>query len=203
MRVLIAATVGFTIGWLTAPHAAELSACRGVEATASQPLHEVAHAAHTGGCKVHMSPTGYPLPDPDCTPGAVNPTLTADVLRRKGFTTKCVRDAATSAHAKASTYAAYGIAHPKKNTGKTQTCELDHLCSLELGCADTLDNIWPQCGPAGVPLAKRWFKIKDAVENYLAREVKAGRMTLQEAQDGVTSDWSQFVPAATAKRGKR
>lgn len=194
MRFLLIAALALLAG---AAHAAD--ACRGVDGLASEPLHETAHAAHAGGCTVRMSQTGFPLPDPDCTPGAVNPTLTADVLQRKGFTTKCVRDAATSAKAKASTYTWYAIPHPKRNTGRTQTCELDHVISLELGGADTLDNLWPQCGDGSV-LAKRWFKIKDAVENYLAREVRAGRMDLQEAQDGVTSDWSQYVPAATKGR---
>src|ERR1044072_686903 len=37
---------------------------------------------------------GLPLPDPKCSPGAVNPTLTLEVLKTKGFTTKCVRDLA-------------------------------------------------------------------------------------------------------------
>lgn len=69
-----------------------------------------------------------------------------------------------------------------KNTGRTQTCELDHLISIELGGADTLDNIWPQCGPRGVVLPKRFFKQKDDVENYLAAQVRAGAIRLEDAQ---------------------
>jgi hypothetical protein len=141
----------------------------------------------------------YLLPDPACTPGAINPTVTAEVLRDPKFRTTCVRDGATSAANKRKTYVWYDIKPPKKNTGKNQTCELDHLCSLELGCADTLENIWPQCGPKGVKLNSRYFKIKDKVENYLAREVKAGRMDLSEAQHGVAEDWTQYIDAAAGK----
>jgi hypothetical protein len=165
--------------------------CLGVDPQASAPF---AAVVLNDGCHVRMSTTGYPLPDPKCTPGAANPTVTLDILQNPAFTTKCVRDGATSPAQKRSTYTDYRIAKPAHNSGKTQTCELDHLVSLELGGADTLDNLWPQCG--GKPV---WFHIKDAVENYLAAEVKAGRMTLDDAQYGIAEDWSQYVPAATAK----
>jgi len=54
---------------------------------------------------------------------------------------------------------------------------LDHLISLELGGADTLDNIWPQCGPSGVALPQRFFKEKDTVENFLAMQVREAEWT--------------------------
>ena len=46
------------------------------------------------------------------------------------------------------TYEWYGLARPYENNGDNQVCELDHLVPLELGGADGLGNIWPQCGPA-------------------------------------------------------
>jgi hypothetical protein len=90
------------------------------------------------------------------------------------------------------------IKHPKNNTGSTQTCELDHLVSIELGGADTLDNIWPQCGPSRVILAKRYFKIKDSVENYLAAKVRAGAISLKDAQHGIATNWTQYIDDARA-----
>ncbi len=45
---------------------------------------------------------------------------------------------------------------------------------LEMGGADTIENIWPQCGPVGGTLRQRYFKQKDVVENYLTARVKAG-----------------------------
>jgi len=167
-----------------------------IEPSASLPLHTVL-IPPTRACATRMS-NGFPTPDPDCTPGAINPSLTVEVLLNPAFRTSCVRDSTTTGHEKAATYNWYGISHPENNTGSTQTCELDHLISLELGGADTLDNIWPQCGPPGVTLPERYFKEKDAVENYLARQVKTGAMDLEAAQQGIATDWSQFLDAARA-----
>jgi hypothetical protein len=47
----------------------------------------------------------FPVPDPNCTPGAVDPTVTIAVLRDRRFTTRCVRDVATNAMKKATAYA--------------------------------------------------------------------------------------------------
>ncbi len=64
------------------------------------------------------------------------------------------------------------IRKSRQNSDQNQVCELDHLVPLELGGADGLGNIWPQCGPDSVALNERYFKIKDRVEVYLADEVK-------------------------------
>jgi hypothetical protein len=61
--------------------------------------------------------------------------------------------------------------------------------------ADGLGNIWPECGPDGATLNERYFKAKDRVENYLAGWVKAGRMSLGDAQIGIASDWTQYLSA--------
>jgi hypothetical protein len=165
-----------------------------VDPEASEPMRSVT-LPPTGTCKPVVK-NGLPLPDPTCSPGAINPTLTLKVLTTKGFTTKCVRDMASSASAKQKTYVWYKIKKPLNNSGSTQVCELDHIISLELGGADTLENLWPQCGPNKAVLNKRFFKQKDAVENFLAREVKAGRMDLGKAQRGISEDWTQFLAAA-------
>jgi hypothetical protein len=167
-----------------------------IDDKASTPLKPVT-LPPTNACTTRMA-SGFPLPDPACTPGAINPTLSTGVLRDPGFRTCCVRSHATTEQEKAQTYEWYSIKHPIHNTGADQTCELDHLVSLELGGADTLDNIWPQCGPVGVSLSERYFKQKDMVENYLAKQVKEGKMDLGDAQKGIASDWTQYV--ADAKR---
>lgn len=170
--------------------------CRGVDPAASEALASV-ETPPAETCKPRMK-RGFPLPDRTCTPGAINPTLTLDVLTdEKNFRTSCVRDGATSAIKKNSTYSWYAIKKPKNNTGQKQTCELDHLVSIELGGADTLDNIWPQCGPPGVARARRYFHQKDLVENWLAREVRAERIELADAQRGIASDWTQYIARAT------
>jgi hypothetical protein len=163
-----------------------------IDDTGSQPLHA---ATASKDCKTGKR-MGFPVPDPKCTPGAINPTVTAAVLRDPKFRTECVRGDITSEEKKETTYDAYGLAHPKQNAGPTQSCELDHLVPLELGGADSLENIWPQCGPAGVMLSARYFKEKDKVEDYLAMMVRMGRMELGAAQQGIVADWTQYLEAA-------
>jgi hypothetical protein len=50
----------------------------------------------------------------------------------------------------------------------------------------------------GVPLAQRYLKQKDMVENYLAWRVRHGEMDLGQAQRGIASNWTQYL--ADAKR---
>jgi hypothetical protein len=139
---------------------------------------------------------GYPIPDPRCTPGGINPSITAEMLTNSGFRTRCIRNCQTSEAQKHVTYTWYDIQKPRSNSGEHQVCELDHLVPLELGGADGLGNIWPECGPDSTALPGRYFKVKDRIENYLADEVKAGRISLDAAQRGIASDWTQFIPAA-------
>jgi hypothetical protein len=122
--------------------------------------------------------------------------VTLAVLQNGDFRTGCERNTASSESDKNSTYAAYSIEHPTNNRGQNQVCELDHLVSLEIGGADTLDNIWPQCGPSAVELNERYFKIKDGVENYLAAQVRAGAISLADAQHGIATNWPQYIDAA-------
>lgn len=103
---------------------------------------------------------------------------------------------ATKPQEKAKAYKWYQIPKPANNSGQNQYCELDHLISLELGGADTLDNIWPQCGPSHVELQQRFFKRKDTVENYLAKQVRDGNMKLAAAQKGIATSWTQYLDEA-------
>jgi hypothetical protein len=173
----------------------DICAVDGIDPAGSQSLADWT-TPQNASCTVRIK-NGYALPDPKCTPGAVNPTLTLEVLQNKAFRTgACVRDLATSPQQKNLTYSWYGIAQPAGNIGKNQTCEKDHLISLELGGADTLDNLWPQCGPDGVPLPSRFFKEKDLVENYLAAMVRDGSIPLAQAQHGIAQDWTQYIDDA-------
>jgi hypothetical protein len=156
---------------------------------AASPLPKVCHP------KEH---NGFQLPDPDCTPGAINPTLPEAVLKDGAFRTSCVRNDATTEKEKESTYKSYKIKKPAHNIHDTQVCELDHLVPLYLGGADTLDNIWPQCGPSGAQLDERFFKQKDNVEMMLGLKVRHGEMSLAEAQRKIAEDWTQFLTDAAS-----
>lgn len=104
-------------------------------------------------------------PDPKLTPGEIL-TQDAKTVCVAGYS-QTVRH--TSAALKNKIYKNY---HALKKKGSC--CEADHLVSLELGGADTEKNLWPQSYPDAYH--------KDKIENYLHREVCAGRMDLKEAQ---------------------
>ncbi len=162
---------------------------KGNQALRSVPAPQ-AHACRTG------LKNGLPVPDPNCTPGAINPTASLAVLTDPEFKTGCERDQGSSAELKKKTYAFYDLEEPRENSGPNQTCELDHFISLELGGSDMLDNIWPQCGPDGVALDQRFFKLKDTVEDFLAWLVKYKKIDLALAQRCIAGDWTQFLAQA-------
>ncbi len=120
------------------------------------------------------------LPDPRCTPGAVDPVVTQGNLRsticQPGYT-KTVRPSAsqTNKFKFEVAYPAYGDPHSKKT-------ELDHLVSLELGGANDAANLWPETPPTPNP--------KDKVENALHAAVCDGRVKLAAAQNAIASDWT-------------
>jgi hypothetical protein len=164
-----------------------------VDPRASVPFAHVAAQHEPGSCHIQFAANGMQLPDPSCTPGAINPTVTADVLRDPSFRTGDVRDQLTTATEKQIVYVWYGIAKPEHNTGQDQICEIDHLVSIGLGGSDALENLWPQCGPADVPVGQREFKIKDAhAELSLMRQIKAGA-NLADIQRQIADDWTQFI----------
>jgi hypothetical protein len=119
------------------------------------------------------------LPDPRCTPGAVDPNVTQANIRlticRPGYT-KTVRPSAsvTDRFKYEVAYPAYGEPHSKKT-------ELDHLVSLELGGANDAANLWPESPPTPNP--------KDKVENALHAAVCDGRVKLTAAQNAIASNW--------------
>lgn len=124
-----------------------------------------------------------PLPDPVCTPGALNPNVTQATI---GSTicvagwTGTVRPPTSYTNAlKVQQMAAYGL------TGTTADYEEDHMLPLELGGAPSdPKNLWPQPRVAGTGAAA-----KDTLENKLKRLVCAGSLQLAEAQSCILVDW--------------
>ncbi len=83
---------------------------------------------------------------------------------------------------------------------KTQDYEEDHLISLELGGSPTATaNLWPE--PYTASVADGGARSKDQVENYLHRQVCAGRMTLQAAQQQIVRDWYAVLKQMPAQFG--
>lgn len=131
-----------------------------------------------GTCKLG-SRDGQPLPDPKCTPGAINPAVTQDNIKDticKSGWTKTVRPPVSKTNnIKQQLDKAYGL--PTNTQG-----ELDHLSSLELGGApDDPRNLWVEPGKIPNP--------KDAVENKLNQAVCSGLVPLKVAQQAIASNW--------------
>jgi hypothetical protein len=143
------------------------------------------HAPMPGPGTCHLGVTnGQPVPDPTCTPAAVNPAVTQATIGQticvSGWT-KTVRPPTSVTNSMKRKLA---VAYAMPPTG-----ELDHLVSLELGGApDDPRNLWVEPGSIPNP--------KDRVENWLKREVCAGRMTLADAQVGIAGDWTRYLGAA-------
>src|SRR5260221_591596 len=66
-----------------------------------------------------------------------------------------------------------------------QGCEVDHLISLELGGADTVDNLWPQ------PYDGEWNAWdKDRLEARMHKLICTDRtLKLKDAQEEIRTDW--------------
>lgn len=112
------------------------------------------------------------LPDPVCTPGAVD---TTDVAIVCGQSTRERRSVPESE--RRSVFVAYGIAYPPARGAY----ELDHLVPLELGGSNAIANLWPE--PAAT------FHDKDQSENALHRRVCAEELGLDMAQREMAADW--------------
>lgn len=117
------------------------------------------------------------LNDLKVTPGKVRTTDAKEVCSE---TTPQFRN--TTEKMKNQVYAEYGV---QRNTGICAGgCEVDHLISLELGGADDVANLWPQPSQP-----KPGFHEKDALENYLHKQVCSGKMPLEKAQKTIAQDW--------------
>jgi hypothetical protein len=63
--------------------------------------------------------------------------------------------------------------------------KIDHLIPVELGGADTVDNLWPQNLSAKPYSADR----KELLTEMLLARIRAGQMTLAQAQEQISRDW--------------
>jgi hypothetical protein len=121
-------------------------------------------------------------PDPVLTPGAIRTTSRDEVCGTKTGTVRNV-----SGSLKLQVYRRYGMAGPSAafpGTDLLPPYEVDHLVSLELGGSNDITNLWPEAydQPMGA-------HAKDALENRLHKLICAGRITVEEAQRAIATDW--------------
>ena len=133
----------------------------------------------TAGC---VSQGG--LPDPACTPGAIDPRVsiatTAGTICTSGYTATVRPPVSVTDRIKREQMAAYGL-----QGQRLADYELDHLVSLELGGAlADVANLWPEPWTGDANAHQ-----KDAVETHLKREVCSGAVSLADAQRMIATDW--------------
>ncbi|WP_372412731.1 hypothetical protein [Streptomyces luteireticuli] len=155
-----------------------------------QKKYAVQQQASAGSCHYRYTPDKQPLPDPRCTPGALNPdvtqaTLKQTICRPTGYTKGIRPPVSITAPEKAASARAYGY------TGDLHDAEYDHLVSLELG-GDPNDarNLWVEPPSPGHKAGAGPNNPKDAVESQLHTVVCSGKAQLRDAQQAIATDWT-------------
>jgi hypothetical protein len=138
--------------------------------------------------------SGFVLPDPRCTPGAIDPSVTqaniGHTICRAGYSATIRPPESITESEKRSSLAAYD------DTGVPGDYEYDHLVSLELGGArNDPRNLWPEPGRSPNP--------KDSIENELHRAICDGEMSLVAAQVAIARDWPSALPGSVPRPGSR
>ena len=123
------------------------------------------------------------LPDPKCTPGAADPSVTQDNIDSticvSGYTKTVRPPVSVTEPQKLESMKAYGFDDSPSNY------EFDHLIPLEVGGApDDMRNLWPEPHPSSFD--------KDRFENYLHEQVCSGAMDLRTAQNEIASNWFKY-----------
>ena|SRR2546425_3574063 len=126
------------------------------------------------------------LPDPKCTPGAIDPSVTqeniVDTICVSGYTQTVRPPVSYTEPLKIKLLQSYGFSDSLANY------ELDHLIPLEVGGAPSdVKNFWPEAR-YGEPNSLE----KDGFENYLHDQVCSGSMSLSEAQKEIATNWVDY-----------
>ena len=150
-----------------------------------------------GSCHAAEAADGRPLPDPGCTPGAVDGTITqADLgstLCRPGGYESSVRppESLTEPY-KYAAMRAYG------DGGSASGYELDHLVPLEIGGSSDTRNLWPEPDDhpsAGVANSKD--PVEDQLHDLVCAAVTGGPyLPLAVAQRLIATDWTTALAQA-------
>jgi hypothetical protein len=116
-------------------------------------------------------------PDPALTPGVLR-SISDEAIRA---TTWGTDPRHVTAAMRAEVYRRYDVTGVHDPSCGAPRCELDHLVPRACGGADDADNLFPQAAP--------YWHEKDLLEDYAARQVKDGTMTVEQCQ-------AMFLPPA-------
>ena len=129
-------------------------------------------------------------PDPELTPGVLNPAVTQTTIGTticvSGWTATIRPPSSYTTSLKIEQIGLYGYTDTS-----TASYEEDHLISLELGGAPgDPKNLWPEPYVATLPDGRDvGARVKDSFESSLKRAVCAGTMTLAAAQANIGIHW--------------
>jgi len=131
----------------------------------------------TGTCQIKGV-----LPDPSCTPGAIDPNVTQSNIYQticvSGYTKNVRPPVAYTNKLKKQQIIDYGYTDTN-----LKDYEEDHLISLELGGNPTdPKNLWPEPGASPNP--------KDKTENLCHEKVCSGQISLSDAQKEIATNWT-------------
>ncbi len=177
-RLLLAAAITLTVTGCTSTTHGPEAAPTSTGSEQGLPLPAATSTVYPAHCQTRDN---NQLPDPACTPGAINPAVTqatiSTTICTSGWTDTIRPPTSYTNRIKQQAIAAYG-----DYAGSTpDTYELDRLISLELGGSPTAAaNLWPEKG---------LHNAKDPVENAAKRAVCAGRMSLADAQRAIATNW--------------
>jgi len=168
--------------WLPGPRASLPTASNG-PATSRAPSSQ-------GQSTVTPTRTSVGLPNPDITPGSINPNVTHDniaaTICKRGWTATIRPPQAYTSALKLAQIVEYGYAD--RSLSHYQE---DHLVPLELGGAPRDPrNLWPEPNTIALPDGTAvGSSAKDHLENYLHAAVCSGAEALADAQRLIADDW--------------
>jgi len=147
-----------------------------------------------GTCHVRTAADGEPLPDPACTPGAVDSAVSdattySTVCRKGGYTTSVRPPESLTGPAKLKLMAAYGI-----SAAQVSGYELDHLVELNAGGASDVRNLWPEPDTFSQFHQSAFIhNDKDAVEEYTFTALCQHKTTVSAIEAAMAADWTTAV----------
>lgn len=149
-----------------------------------------------GSCHYRTVPgSADVLPDPHCTPGAVDRAVTQDnlsstVCRRGGYTASVRPPLDVTAPAKRAILAAYGVPG-----SEASQYELDHLVELGAGGSSDVRNLWPEPNHDAQRYVRNEYvhNDKDELESRAHDALCRGSMTLAGVQTAMAGDWTTLA----------
>jgi hypothetical protein len=144
-------------------------------------------SSNSGKCHAIQVDSSDPqafLPDPSCTPGEIDPSVTQDniatTICHSGYTQTVRPSVSYTNKLKKQQITDYGYTNTNMSV-----YEEDHFISLELGgSAKDPKNLWPE--------PHRSINEKDKVENYLHLQICSGKLSLAQAQQEITKNWYEI-----------